>query len=86
MTRVKFSIDGRGPFDGAMRFGKLGDGEIEFIAIPARVSGFGSPKTVTVHPDDGAEFSAPIVRITTDGGYRAEADDTMTGYIVFETT
>ena len=29
MRRVRFFVDGRGPFEGMMKFGTVGDGEIE---------------------------------------------------------
>ena len=37
MRRVRFFVDGRGPFEGMMKFGAIGDGEIEFIADGRKV-------------------------------------------------
>jgi hypothetical protein len=84
MRRVKFSIDERGPFDGAIRRGNLAEGEIEFTAIPVRATEFTSARTIRIVPEEGPEIQASVVRITTDGGYREEADDTMTGYVAFK--
>lgn len=84
MRRVKFSIDGQGPFEGAIRRGTLSEGEIEFTALPVRATEFTGAKTIRIEPEGGPEFEASVVRITTEGGYRQEADDTMTGYVVFK--
>lgn len=84
MRRVKFSIDERGPFDGAIRRGNLAEGEIEFTVIPVRATEFTGAKTIRIVPEEGLEFQASVVRITTDGGYRQEADDTMTGFVDFK--
>lgn len=85
MRRVRFAIDGRGPFEGMMKFGTIGDGEIEFVAIPARAGEFAMPRTVQVIPEDDDPFEAPIIRITTDASRYDEAADTMSGFVIFET-
>ena len=84
MVRVRFSIDGRGPFDGMMRFGTPGERGIEFIAIPARAEDFAGARTIRVMPEDADPFEAPVIRITTDGGQYDDAVGTMTGYVVFQ--
>ena len=33
MRWVRFSLDDEGPYNGMMCFGRVGDGEMEFIAI-----------------------------------------------------
>ncbi len=85
MRRVRFAIDGRGPFEGMMTFGSIGDGEIEFVAIPARAGEFTVPRTVQVIPEDDDPFEALIIRITTDASRSDEAAGTMSGFMIFET-
>jgi hypothetical protein len=82
--RAKFSIDERRPFDGAIRRGNLAEGEIKFTAIPVRATEFTGARTIRIVPEEGPEFQASAVRITTDGGYREEADETMTSYVAFK--
>ncbi|GHG24006.1 MULTISPECIES: hypothetical protein [Paracoccus] len=85
MTRVTFSIDDLGPFDGSIRYGNLTEGEIAFTAIPVRATQFTGARTIRIAPEDGPAFEATVVRITTDGGYRQQFDDSMTGYVAFRT-
>ena len=85
MTRVTFSIDGHGPFEGNMKTKTRSNGEIEFISIPIKATELTGPKTITVTTEGGETFEAPVIRITTDGGYREDFDDRTTGYVVFGT-
>lgn len=85
MTRVMFSIDGHGPFEGNMKTNIHGNAEIEFVSIPIRATELTAAKTIRVESEGDEPFEAPVIRITTEGGYREEFDDRMTGYVVFET-
>ena len=84
MRRVRFFVDGRGPFEGMMKFGAIGDGEIKFIAIPAQACEFTVPQTVRVVPEDETPFEAPVVGLITDTSRYDEADRTMSGFVIFK--
>ena len=85
MTRVMFSIDGYGPFEGTIRPTTRQDREIAFVSIPIKATELTGAKRITVKPEAGEAFEARVIRITTDGGYREEFDDRMTGYVVYHT-
>ena len=85
MRRVRFFVEGQGPFEGMMKFGLIGDGEIEFIAIPAQACEFTTPEIMRVVPEDESPFEAPVIDIITDASRYDEAGRTMSGFVVFET-
>lgn len=85
MTHVTFTIDGHGPFEGTIRPTLREGREIAFISIPIKATELTAPKTITVTTEDGETFDAPVIRITTDGGYREEFDERTTGSVVFGT-
>lgn len=85
MRRVRFRLDDEGPYDGMMCFGRVGDGEVEFIAITlpdAPLAGF---QTITVIPEDDEPFEAPIkILMKAESRFDTECR-LMSGYVVFET-
>lgn len=85
MSRVKFTVDGKGPFQGAMRFGTYGDGEIEFIAVNARRNELQNATHVAVVTENAERFDAPISNISCEPSRFDDEDGTATGFIVFET-
>lgn len=85
MRRVRFMLDERGPYEGMMCFGVIGDGEIEFIAIPAPRGSIALSRSITVMAEDDEPFDAPIKDIVTaESRFDAESQ-LASGYILFET-
>ncbi|MEO1909700.1 MAG: hypothetical protein ABGX10_04605 [Paracoccus sp. (in: a-proteobacteria)] len=85
MRRVNFTLDGSGPFAGMMRFGLIGDGEVEFIAIGVTRDEMSRFQTIEILPEDEESFEAPIKEAVVAESCLDTADARASGYITFET-
>ena len=85
MRRVNFTLDGWGPFAGMMRFGLIGDGEVEFIAIGMTRDEMSRFQTIEILPEDEESFEAPIKEAVVAESCLDTADARASGYITFET-
>ena len=57
---LNFTLNGSGPFAGMMRFGLIGDGEVEFIAIGVTRDEMSRFQTIDIVTRDKVSFEASI--------------------------
>lgn len=84
MHRARFMLDDNGPYDGMMCFGQVGDGEVEFIAIALPQTPSTGFRIITIIPEAGEPFEAPVKRLVSVESHTETRRKLTSGYIVFE--
>ena len=81
MSKVRFTLDDLGPFDGTLRFGTQRETIVAFTALAARPERLAKAERATVTREDGSRFAGRILRITVDSAEQAADLGTLNGYV-----